>query len=192
VRDIVKTKNPCPTWEAQLIERASAGDKVAFESIVDLYRPALYNIAKRMLRNSEDANDAVQETFIKALRSLPDFDSKRPIKPWLSRICSNCCVDILRERKRNADSLTPYEFKLEGREMGLAEHAENALTRDHVMTALKRLPRKYRDILLMRHYNDMDVMEIATALNAPEGTVKSWLFRARALLKQSLATANAI
>jgi RNA polymerase sigma-70 factor (ECF subfamily) len=192
VRDIVKTKNPCPTWEAQLIERASAGDKVAFESIVDLYRPALYNIAKRMLRNSEDANDAVQETFIKALRSLPDFDSKRPIKPWLSRICSNCCVDILRERKRNADSLTPYEFKLESREMGLAEHAENALTRDHVMTALKRLPRKYRDILLMRHYNDMDVMEIATALNAPEGTVKSWLFRARALLKQSLATANAI
>lgn len=192
MRDIVKTKNPCPTWEAQLIERASAGDKVAFESIVDLYRPALYNIAKRMLRNSEDANDAVQETFIKALRSLPDFDSKRPIKPWLSRICSNCCVDILRERKRNADSLTPYEFKLEGREMGLAEHAENALTRDHVMTALKRLPRKYRDILLMRHYNDMDVMEIATALNAPEGTVKSWLFRARALLKQSLATANAI
>lgn len=192
MRDIVKTKNPCPTWEAQLIERASAGDKVAFESIVDLYRPALYNIAKRMLRNSEDANDAVQETFIKALRSLPDFDSKRPIKPWLSRICSNCCVDILRERKRNADSLTPYEFKLESREMGLAEHAENALTRDHVMTALKRLPRKYRDILLMRHYNDMDVMEIATALNAPEGTVKSWLFRARALLKQSLATANAI
>lgn len=188
----MKTKNPCPTWEAQLIERASAGDKVAFESIVDLYRPALYNIAKRMLRNSEDANDAVQETFIKALRSLPDFDSKRPIKPWLSRICSNCCVDILRERKRNADSLTPYEFKLESREMGLAEHAENALTRDHVMTALKRLPRKYRDILLMRHYNDMDVMEIATALNAPEGTVKSWLFRARALLKQSLATANAI
>lgn len=188
----MKTKNPCPTWEAQLIERASAGDKVAFESIVDLYRPALYNIAKRMLRNSEDANDAVQETFIKALRSLPDFDSKRPIKPWLSRICSNCCVDILRERKRNADSLTPYEFKLESREMGLAEHAENALTRDHVMTALKRLPRKYRNILLMRHYNDMDVMEIATALNAPEGTVKSWLFRARALLKQSLATAKAI
>jgi RNA polymerase sigma-70 factor (ECF subfamily) len=172
-----------------MIERASAGDKVAFELIVDQYRPGLQSFAMRMLRNSEDASDAVQETFVKAMRSLKDFDSRRPLKPWLTRICANCCVDMIRDRKRGTTALEPYEFMLESSDPSLDEQAEHALMSETLKSALKRLPRKYRDIVLMRHFKEMDVNEIASAMNAPEGTVKSWLFRARALLKQDVGIA---
>ena len=87
-------------WESHLIVRASEGDEVAFELISDTYRPILSSLAMRMLRNPDDASDAVQETLVKAFRALKDFDPERPLKPWLCRICANCCVDAVRTRRR--------------------------------------------------------------------------------------------
>lgn len=186
----MKTLSPFPTWEAHLIERASAGEQVAFELIVDQYRPGLLAFAQRMLRNGDDANDAVQEAFVKAFKGLKDFDSRRPLKPWLTRICANCCVDIIRERKRKTESLEPYEFMLESTDTSLDEEAERSLARERIGEALKKLPRKYRDIVMMRHFRDMEVNEIAVELGTPEGTVKSWLFRARAMLRNDLSPSD--
>ena len=105
-------ENKTTSWESHLVSRASQGEQVAFELLVDLYRPTLHQIALRMLRNHDDANDVVQETFIKAFRAIEKFDALRPIKPWLSRICQNCCVDAVRDRKKVGDSIDNHEYML--------------------------------------------------------------------------------
>ena len=179
------------TWEAHLIKRASEGEVIAFELLADIYRPSLMSLAMRMLRNAEDSNDAVQETLVKAYRAIGEFDPERPIKPWLCRICSNCCVDVVRSRRRDADSLDQHEYMLQDSSENPDEKTAGSLQRNAVVEAIGRLPEKYRKIIFMRHFKHMDVNEIACALNKPEGTIKSWLFRARALLRKDLNVALA-
>src|SRR5271168_2656415 len=100
------------SWETHLTERAAAGDEAAFELIADMYRPMLWSLALRILRNQEDANDAVQDTFLKAFRAMGEFHTDRPLKPWLCRICANCCMDFVRHRKRDGSSLDQHEYVL--------------------------------------------------------------------------------
>lgn len=181
--------NRLVSWESHLVRRAKAGETVAFELLADLYRPVLFSLALRMLRNSDDAKDAVQDTLVKAFRAIHDFDPERPIKPWLCRICSNCCVDTVRARRRDADPLDQHEYMLQDEGESLEDRANGSIRQSAVLEAIGRLPEKYRAIILMRHFRHMDVNEIAQALNKPEGTIKSWLFRARALLKKDLGAA---
>ncbi len=171
-------------WESILVIRAQQGDQDAFEMLADQYRKNLRHVALRVLRNSDDANDAVQETLVKAFRAIGSFNPGRPVLPWLTRICSNCCVDVLRQKKQS-DTIEKYEYALtstDDLEADAVAEVDSAL----IMRAINRLPRHYRDIVLMRHFRDMEVNEIATALSKPEGTVKSWLFRARAMLRKDL------
>lgn len=172
-------------WEAHLVQRASAGDFVAFDLLCEQVRPTLYGIAYRMLRNADDANDAVQDTLIRALKALRDFDPERPIRPWLSRICANCCVDIIRSR-RGSESLDVHEHALATDDASLDEQTDLAFQQRALVAAVDRLPATYRKIIFMRHFRHMEVNEIADELKKPEGTVKSWLFRARAMLRQDL------
>ncbi|MFY9235120.1 MAG: RNA polymerase sigma factor [Fimbriimonadaceae bacterium] len=185
----MKTQHGIVNWESHLVQRAQMGEQIAFELLVDLYRPTLLNLALRMLRNVDDAKDAVQDTFIKAYRALKDFDPARPIKPWLCRICANCCVDMVRDRHRDGDPLDQHEYMLEDQAASPHEQVGENLDQDQVRGAIARLPEKYRKIVFMRHFKHMDVIEIAQALNKPEGTIKSWLFRARAILKKDLQVA---
>ena len=181
-------KGRISSWENHLTERAAAGDEMAFELLSDLYRPMLMSLALRLLRNREDANDAVQDTFLKAYRAIREFDSDRPLKPWLCRICANCCVDSVRSRKRDATSLDQHDQVPQGGE-AVDDQATGNIRQRQVIDAIARLPEKYRKIILMRHFRHMDVNEIAQELDTPEGTIKSWLFRARALLAKDLRPA---
>ena len=174
------------SWEAHLVQRAKMGETVAFELIADAYRPTLTSLATRMLRHADDAKDVVQETLIKAYRAIQDFDLDRPLKPWLCRICSNCCVDFVRTKRREGESLDAHEYMLADPSQNLEEKAIRAMHQRLVIEAVGRLPDKYRKIVFMRHFRHMDVIEIADALAKPEGTIKSWLFRARTLLKKDL------
>ena len=174
------------SWETQLIEQARSGDAVAFELLVDTYRPMLTGLALRKLHNTDDAADVVQETFVKVFRSLKDFDTARPIRPWLTRICMNCIVDLARGRKNSTESIDKFEYSLSDNGAS-SEQADGSLIRGQVMDAVKRLPWRYRQIIVMRHFDHLDVSEIASKLDKPEGTIKSWLFRARAMLQKDLA-----
>jgi len=162
------------------------------ELLVENYRPAVRAHALRMLRDPEDANDATQETFVKAFRALGSFDSGRPLLPWLMRICSNCCVDAIRDRRHTPEAIEKHEHALFDESANVEEGVEARQDSEVVQKAITRLPDRYREIIVMRHYRHMDVNEIAFALNKPEGTVKSWLFRARALLKKDLTVAMGV
>lgn len=176
--------------ETELIMRAKCGDEQSFARIMDIHRPALMSLAMRLLRNHDDASDAVQETIVKAYRAIKDFDMTRPLKPWLCRICSNCCVDTVRSRQRDGFSLDQTEYEVVD-SRNIEEDTTGALRQAQIVAAIERLPARYRRIILMRHFKHMDVVEIANALNKPEGTIKSWLFRARNMLKLDLSLALA-
>lgn len=175
-----------PEWEEHLIERAQAGERVAFELLVEMHRPAILAHASRILRDSDDAQDAVQDTFVKACRAIGNFKSGRPMLPWLMRICSNCCVDTIRARRKRSENIETYEHAIFDDRVDVASDLETSIASDALRDSISRLPKKYRDIILMRHYRHMDVNEIAEILGKPEGTIKSWLFRARAMLKKDL------
>lgn len=177
------------SWESHLIARAADGEGIAFELLMDLHRSTLYSLALKMLRNPDDANDAVQETMLKAYKAIGDFDSERPLRPWLCRICANCCVDIVRSRRRETDPLDEHEHTLPDLREKIDEKAGSAIRQGQIIEAMGRLPEKYRQIIFMRHFRHMEVTEIAHELDKPEGTIKSWLFRARAMLKKDLKPA---
>lgn len=178
-----------PDWESHLVIRAQAGERVAFELLADQYRTAMLGHAARLLRDADDANDAVQEALVKAWRAIRSFQPGRPVLPWLLRIVSNCSVDTLRSRRFVPDRLEPYEYSLRDDSQDVWENAEAQFEGEVVRAAVERLPEPYRDIIHMRHFRSMEVGEIASALNRPEGTIKSWLFRARALLRKQLQVA---
>lgn len=181
-----KFKSKVSKWEEHLVARAQLGERAAMELLVESYRPSIRAHALRMLRDIEDANDATQDTFVKAFRALKTFDPSRPFLPWLMRICSNCCVDMIRDRKRDPEAIEKHEHALFDQTADVETGVETRQESEVVQDAITRLPDRYREIIVMRHYRHMDVNEIAFALNKPEGTVKSWLFRARALLKKDL------
>jgi RNA polymerase sigma-70 factor (ECF subfamily) len=173
--------------EPELAASAIAGDAIACAELLAMHRPSLTALAQRLLRNREDASDAVQETLLKALKALPEFDPERPLGPWLCRICTNCCVDFARNRNRKPGTLEGHEETLADNGESVDETVGAAVLRSEVMKALERMPIQYRRILFMRHFQYKDVNQIAVELRKPEGTVKSWLFRARAQLRKELA-----
>lgn len=174
------------TNERYRIEAAVRGDREAFDEIVERHYRGVYAYALRLLGHGDDAADATQTTFVKAHRSLREFDTSRPMRPWLYRICANVCTDIARSKHRGHDSLEQHEYMLEGGEQPEDTAARGELA-GRIRRAIRKLPDRYRRIIVMRHYEMMDVEEIAERVGAPEGTIKSWLFRARALLKRELA-----
>lgn len=179
-------------WEEMAVRRAQTGERDGLDEIMGNYRAAIRSHALRMLRDADDANDATQETFVKAFKGLKSFDPSRPLLPWLMRICSNCCVDIIRNRRFRPEAIENHEHALFDVTSNVELGVESREDSECVQGAITRLPDRYREIIVMRHYRHMDVNEIACALNKPEGTVKSWLFRARALLKKDLKLAIGI
>jgi RNA polymerase sigma-70 factor (ECF subfamily) len=173
--------------DSSLVKRAGTGDADSWAELLAVHRPSLMALAQRLLRNREDASDAVQETLLKALRALPEFDFQRPIGPWLCRICTNCCVDFARNRNRKPGTLEGQEETLADAGESVDAAVDASVLREEVMNALQRMPAQYRRILFMRHFQYKDVNQIALELSKPEGTVKSWLFRARAQLRKELA-----
>lgn len=172
-------------WESHLVVRAQAGELVAFELLADLHRDSLKSLAMRWLHNREDANDAVQEALLKGFKAIQQFKPGRPVLPWFSRICVNCCVDIIRQRKGGTEPIEKYEFSLPSSSDTDME-IDQVIDDEEIRRVVAKLPKHYREIVEMRHFRDMDVAEIAKAVNRPEGTVKSWLFRARIQLRRDL------
>ncbi|NTV65060.1 MAG: sigma-70 family RNA polymerase sigma factor, partial [Oscillochloris sp.] len=152
------------------------------------YTGAVYNQAYRMLNNAQEAEDAVQEVFLRAYRRLDSYDPSRRFVTWLLTIGSNYCIDRLRRRRMNWLTLDDVAFWLTSGEAGPERTAIEGERHSYVQQALQRLPETYRSVTLLRYWHDLSYQEIADILNLTEATVKTRLHRARKMLRDALGT----
>ncbi len=168
-----------------LARRAAAGRRDAFEELVRRHRGRVYALALRICRNPDDAEDALQETFIAAYRALPRFDRRARVSTWLYRIATNKCYDVLARRRPAVDAAALPEAADPHDPFARSER-EAQLTR-----ALDALPDAFREAALLCDVCGLTPAEAGEVLGVPEGTMKSRSFRARGLLAVALRAAGA-
>ncbi len=178
--------------EIELVARACAGDQSACATIVQRYTGVLYNQAYRMLGDSFEAEDAVQEVFLRAFRNLSSYDPSRRLVTWLLTIGSNYCIDRLRRRRFNWLTLEDVAFWLPSTQPGPERSAIQRASREVVQRALQRLPESYRSVTVLRYWHDLSYDEIGTILGLTEATVKTRLHRARKMLQEALTAEEAL
>ena len=162
--------------EGELVRDCLAGnaDNAAFREFVQRFQAAVFGLCFRMLSHREDAEDVAQEVFLRAFRNLKQWDPARPLKPWLLAIATNRCRTWLLSRKRRN---LPAEFA-----ENVADPSAGQTRLDlaeELQLALDGLREEYRLCFVLYHLNEMSLAEIATIVGSPEGTIKTWLRRAR-------------
>ena len=181
--------------DQSLVRCAQSGERRAFDRLVLKYRSRIVELAMRYTRNRADAEDATQETFIKAYRGLRHFRSDSAFYTWLYRIASNCARNFLKARRRdlfkNAVDFSDYHHAVRHptRLWDLATPEELALTADiRGMTnaALEGLSKEQRTAITLREIDGLSYQQIAAAMSIPVGTVRSRVFRARDIIDHQL------
>lgn len=171
--------------EAALVQRVLAGDNSAFAPLVETYQAQVYGLACHLLRDSDEAEDAAQEAFVRAYRQLASFRTDQRFGPWLLAICAHYCVDTLRRRRfrwLRMGEEDPVE-QMVSHEAGPEEATLARETESEVRRLLDGLPEKYRSVTVLRYVYDLSVAQISAVTGSSEGAVKTQLCRAR----QSLA-----
>ncbi len=183
--------------EQSLVSALRAGSNDAFETLVRLYMAQLLRVARRFLKNEEDARDAVQDAFISAFRSIQKFEAGAKPSTWLHRIVVNSALMRLRTKRRHPeedlDELLP-RFAADGHQvketvdwsMSAEEMVQQAEMRELVRKLIDQLPDSYRVVLLMRDIEEMSTEETAAALGITATAVKVRLHRARQALRALL------
>src|SRR5579859_4143175 len=175
------------------VEQACSGDQEAFGELVKLHQHAVYNLAYRMLGERGEAEDAAQETFLRAYAHLDRYDQERPFRTWLLSIASNHCIDRLRKRRLkwlSLDEPLPPHPELSSHEI---EPEDAVITNERgamIQQMLDELSPEYRAAVVLRYWYDLSYTEIAEMLNTTESAVKSRLFRARQALAEKMAGAK--
>ncbi len=173
--------------EQALVAAAQRGDLPAFNQIILHYQGLAYNVAYRILNDSDAASDATQDGFIKAFKRVGQYRGGS-FKAWLLRIITNTCYDALRaQRRRPADSLESEEDEDSDHDMRLLDHAERPDAyvmrqelAEAIQASIQKLPPDQRITLILSDIEGLDYQEIADATQTALGTVKSRLSRARA------------
>jgi RNA polymerase sigma-70 factor (ECF subfamily) len=180
---------------ADIAARLREGDRPTFQAVIRKHNQRLYRIARAVLRHDADAEDAVQETFIKAFADLRWLDQVEDYSAWLARIALNVSIDKLRQsRRRNelTESLagTYQPDAKDSFQRSLLETPEQQLAmsqiREMLAREIDRLPDGFREVFVLRAVEEMSIEETAELLQIPEATVKSRLHRARARLAKSI------
>ncbi len=182
--------------DRDLILRAQRGDIDAFGELVRRYQSAVFNVAYRMVGNRADAEDAAQETFLKAFRAIERFDVERPLAPWLKRITTNHCLNWLQSsRAKTTSVVTDLQFPDQAAETMDRYPQSKPLpeqriirqeTADQIRNAILELPPHYRAVIELRHFQNLSYDEMAETLVRSLSNVKSDLYRARKKLAEIL------
>ena len=161
---------------------------MSFEALMLPHLDAAYNLAKWLLRNEQDAQDVVQEAFLRAFKSFGGFHGSNG-RAWLLTIVRNTSYTLLK-KKRAADLTTPFDEEIHAfddesvRAATILERSEDA---ELIREAMDELPAEFREILILHHQEDLSYKEIGEIFKIPNGTVMSRLARGRAKLKEYLA-----
>jgi len=183
--------------EADLVERIGRHDTTAFEALMRRHNSSLFRIARAILRNDADAEEALQEAYLDAFRHIGDFQGGSQLSTWLTRITINRSLMRLRRQKRDRtviafdrraadDDAAPFDAPDHK-----AESPSAAALRSEIRAILERrideLPVAFRTVFVLREVQELSVEDTAKCLSIPPATVRTRLFRARALLREALA-----
>lgn len=173
-----------------LARRIAGGDRASFEVLMRRHNPRLFRVARAILKNDAEAEDALQDAYLSAFRALPTFAGASALGTWLTRIVINSALGRLRSRGRD-QVLHAFDAPRDLPD----EHDDSpewTAIRAQMLQLLERnidaLPLAFRTVFMMREVEEMSVEETAASLSIPEATVRSRLHRARAQLRASLAT----
>jgi RNA polymerase sigma-70 factor (ECF subfamily) len=177
-----------------LIEEAISGSEGAYTALVNKYQRGLSFHISKMVKDQSRVEDLVQETFVKAFNNIQRYNTSYAFSTWLYRIGTNHTIDYLRKKKLQTLSIdAPVKAGDEDMKMQLRDHTsktDRKIIRSErqklVRDAIENLPEKYRDVIKLRHMQEMTYQEIVEVLDRPLGTVKAHLFRAREMLYKAL------
>ncbi len=164
----------------ELVGRCLAGDERAVRQFVDRFQQVVFALCLRMLGHRHDAEDATQETMLRALRNLHRWDASRPLLPWLTTIAANRCRTALSQRGQR-----PHVTD------SIPHAADNSVNPDHELAeelqqALEQLRDDYQHCFRLFYEQELNCVQIGEVMGVPEGTVKTWLHRARRELAEHL------
>jgi RNA polymerase sigma-70 factor (ECF subfamily) len=176
--------------DVELIAKAISGREDGFEELVRRYQRPITNYVFRMLNDYDASLDVTQEVFIKVYNSLSRYSSEYKFSTWLYRIAHNAAIDYIRRRSPNEQSIETeskdgaYQLQIESPNPSPEQERERSEWRTEIEAVVKCLPAVYRELILLRHAQDLSYDEIAEITNLPLGTVKNRLFRAREMMRE--------
>jgi RNA polymerase sigma-70 factor (ECF subfamily) len=179
--------------ESPVHDEASAQEE-ALEALVDQYATTLYRVAFSVLRNQSDAEDAVQEAFLRVLRHRETLGEIRDHRVWLIRIVWNIVLDRKRRAKTRpeTDDITEVARVLPANGLTAEQRAAAAQHHAHVLACVEKLPAREREVMMLSAFEELSSVEIAGVLEVTESSVRSRLFRARNLLADLLSHPRSI
>ena len=179
--------------EQAAVDRARSGDADAFRMLVERHSRSLFRLAYRMTGNESDAEDVVQETFLRAYRQLNKFDERASFGTWLYRIATNYSLDLVRSRNRRNERQQPVDEGAEDPMFGIpsTDPAPDRLAlsgevRDRVAAAMEELSPAERTAFVLRHFEGMGIEEVSRVLECQQGAAKHSVFRAVQKLRRAL------
>lgn len=178
----------------KLVARAVKGDQDAYKSLMEKYKEPLFFHIVKMVKDREQVEDLVQESFMKAFKNLDSYSTDYAFSTWLYRITTNHTIDYLRKKKLKTFSISdPIRTKDGEMEVELPDDSfetdRNIIRKQRqkiISKAIEELPEKYRRVIVMRHIEELNYQEISDQLDLPLGTVKAHIFRAREMLYKAL------
>jgi len=181
-----------PETDATTVALARGGDSDAFRALVERHSRAVYRLAHRMTGSAQDAEDVVQETFLRAYRQLSRFESRANFSTWLHRIAVNCSIDLIRSRRHqesahDAPDLEQYDAAVEDR----VDHSPERLmlsaeVQQRVHDAMASLSQMERAAFVLRHFEGHSIEEISGVLGLKANATKHSIFRAVRKMRAAL------
>ena len=178
--------------DEELVARSMTGDTESFNQLVRRWERPIYALAYRTIGRDEDARDVVQETFLRAFRSIKGFKGQAKFSSWLYRIALNLCRDWMRRERRNPVMLAPEGVDLieMATESGPTESIEELVGRnvmsEAVARAMRVLPEEQRTAIILKEYQGMTFQEIADTIDCPLSTVKTRMYQGLSVLRREL------
>ena len=169
--------------EPTLVERCTRGDEEAFAELVDRYKIMVFSIIARMVDDTSVSDDLAQEVFIRVHRGLPAFQGKSKLSTWVYQITYRVCLEELKRAHRQHTHI-PLENGDEASFSSVDRNFDQVDLRNTLSHYMARLPPHYKMALTLYYLNSKNYTEVADVMEVPLGTVKTYLYRAKQLLKQ--------
>ena len=186
---MITAVNAVEKSDNDLVKEASSGRSLAFKELVERYQKRAYLFARGMVHNTDDAYDLSQEAFVRVYKHLKRFDYAYPFRVWLFHILSNLCKNHIRQRKTRENVVAdtgdemPEGISQTGNPDIMFNRSE---TQTQVWEAIGKLPEKFREIIILSHFQEMSYDQMAQVLEIPRGSVMSRLYYARLKLREIL------